>query len=98
MYTRDVMSEKREKVSIFSVVTKISTYGGTLKHRAWTFLNHFLDAKVHVDYDYKAQMAKNDVNKGHIFDFRKISDKKIEIFPTKKFIKIFSMIFRLIHE
>ena len=98
MYTRDVMSEKRQKVSFFSVVTKISTYGDTLKHRAWTFLNDFPDAKDHEDYDYKTQIAKNDVNKGHIFDFRKISDKKIEIFLTKKFIKIFSMIFRLIHE
>ena len=92
------MGEKRQKMSFFWVVTKISTHGDTLKHRAWTFLNHFLDAEDHEDYDYDIQIAQNDVNKGHIFDFRKISDKKIEIFLTKKSIKIFSMIFRLIYD
>ena len=98
MYTRDVMGEKRKKVSFFSVVTEISTYGDTLKHRVWTFLSHYLDSKHHVDLDYKTQIAKNDVNKGHISDFQKISNKKIEIFLTKKFVKIFSMILRLIYE
>ena len=87
------MSEKREKMSIFSVVTKISTYGGTLKLRDWNYLNHFSDAKYHVDSDYQTQMAKNDDNKGHIVDFLKILRKKSLNFSTKKFIENFSIIF-----
>ena len=93
MYSRDFMSEKREKMSIFSVVTKISTYGGTLKLRDWNNLNHFLDAKDHVDSDYETQMAKNDDNKGHIVDFLKILRKNSQNFSTKKFIENFSIIF-----
>ena len=93
MYSRDFMSEKREKMSIFSVVTKISTYGGTLKLWDWNNLNHFLDAKDHVDFDYETQMAKNDDNKGHIVDFLKISRKKSLNFSTKKFIENFPMFF-----
>ena len=89
MYSRDFMSEKREKMSIFSVVTKISTYGGTLKLRDWNYLNHFSDAKYHVDSDYETQMAKNDDNKGHIVDFLKISRKKSLNFPRKNSYKIF---------
>ena len=57
------MSEKREIISIFSVVTEISTYGGTLKLRDWNNLNHFPDVNDHVDSDYETQMAKNDDNK-----------------------------------
>ena len=87
------MSEKSEKMSIFSVVTKISTYGGTLKLRDWNYLNHFSDAKYHVDSDYETQMAKNDDNKGHIVDFQKILRKKSLNFSTKKFIENFSIIF-----
>ena len=85
-------------MSIFSVVIKISTNGGTLKIRVWNNLNYFSDVKDHEDSDYVTQMTKNDVNKGHISDFQKISNKKIEIFLTKKFVKIFSMILRLIYE
>ena len=95
MYSRDVMGEKREKMSFFSVVTEMSTHGDTLKHRAWTFVNNFSDTKVHVDSDYIAQIVKHDVNKGHIVDYRKISYKKIDIFFTKKFMKNFLMFFRL---
>ena len=93
MYSRDFMSEKREKMSIFSVVTKISTYGGTLKLRDWNNLNHFSDAKYHVDCDYEFQMAKNNDNKGHIVDFLKILRKKSLNFSTKKFIENFPVIF-----
>ena len=80
MYSRDVMGKKREKVSIFSVVTKISTNGGTLKNRVWNNLNYFLDVKDHENFDSGTQMTKNDVNKGHIVDFHKISSQKSLVF------------------
>ena len=72
MYSRDVIIKKCQKISNFSVVTKISTNGGTLKNRVWNNLNHFSDVKDHEAFDYGTQMTKNDVNKGHIVDFRKI--------------------------
>ena len=80
MYSRDVIGKKPEKLSIFSVVIKISTNGGTLKIRVWNNLNYFLDVKDHDNFDYETQMAKNDVNKGHIVNFRKISSKKSLVF------------------
>ena len=87
---------KNLKNVIFSVVTKISTYGDTLKHQDWSILNHFSDTKHHVNSDYETQIDKNDDNKGHIVDFRKIMYKKIDIFfhkkNHKKFFDVFSNI------
>ena len=74
------MAKKREKLSIFSVVTNILTHGDTLKHRASTLWKHFLDAQDHRDYKYILQIAIGDVNKGHIVDFRKFSTEKNDIF------------------
>ena len=92
MYSGDVIGKKPEKVSVFSVVIKISTNGGTLKNRVWNNLSYFLDVEDHENFDSGTQMTKNDVNKGHIVDFRKILSKKSLVFSTKKFIEIFSMI------
>ena len=94
MYPRGVMVEKLSKVSFFSVITKISTYGDALKLRASTFLRHLLDVKDHEDYKYTFQIAIWDVNKGHIVDFPKFSTVKNDIFSTKKIIKKFSMFLR----
>ena len=83
------MAKKREIMSIFSVVTNISTHGDTLKHRASTLLKHFLDAEDHKNCEYILQIAIADVNKGHIVDFPKFSTEKNDIFSTKKFIEKF---------
>ena len=84
MHSHEVMGKKHEKRSLFSVVTKISTHGGTLKKQVWNNLSYFSDVKGHEDFDYELQMAKNDVNKGHIVDFREILSKKSPVFYTKK--------------
>ena len=85
------MAKKREIMSIFSVVTNISTHGDTLKHRASTLWKHFLDAKDHKDCEYILQIAIADVNKGHIVDFPKFSTEKNDIFSMKKIIEKFEM-------
>mgnify|MGYP003331790319 CR=1 FL=1 len=69
MYSRDVMAKKREKFLFFSVVTKTSTHGDTLKHWASTFLTHYLNVEHHKDDEYVFQIAIAIVNKGHIVDF-----------------------------
>ena len=88
------MVKKREKVSIFSVVTNISTHGDILKHRASTLVKHFLDAWDHKDYKCILEIAIEDVNKGHIVDFPKFSTGKNNIFLTKKYIEKFWMFLR----
>ena len=87
------MGEKREKLSFFSVVTNISNHGDTLKHRASTLCEHFLNAQDFKDHKCILEIAIGVVNKGHIVDFPKFSTKKNDIFFTKKTIKNFWMIF-----
>ena len=86
MYSRDVMGKKLEKMSLFSVVTKISTHGDTLKNRASTFWTHFSYWKIHADYKYKTQIAKIDDNKGVLVNFLEKSTLKNEFFQRKKLI------------
>ena len=89
------MAKKREKLSIFSVVTNILTHGDTLKHRASTLWKHFLDAQDQRDFKYILQNAIGDVNKGHIVNFPKFSTEKNDIFSMKKFIEKYEMFFTI---
>ena len=77
------MAKKPEIMSVFSVVTNISTHSDTLKHRTSTLLKHFLNAEDYKDCKYILQIAIADVNKGHIIDFRKFSTKKTTFFLQK---------------
>ena len=86
MYSRDVMGEKLEKMSLFSVVTKISTHGDTLKNQASTFWIHFSYLKIYADYKYKSQIAKIDDNKGVLVNFQEKSTLKNEFSERKKLI------------
>ena len=86
MYPRDFMGKKLEKLSIFSVVTEISTNGDILKDRASTFWTHFSDRKIHVDYEYIIEIARIDDNRRVLVDFLEKSTLKNEIFDRKKLI------------
>ena len=85
------MAKKREKLSIFSVVTNILTHSDTLKHRASTLSKRFLDALDQRDHKCILQIAIGDVNKGHIVNFPKFSTEKNDIFSMKKIIKKYEM-------
>ena len=75
-------------MSNFSVVTKISTNGYTLKLSDCTFLSRFYYACYHNDYDYITQIALADDNKGVSVKFRKKMSKKWKFFAEKNSYKI----------
>ena len=79
------MVKKCWKMSNFSVVTKISTNGYTLKLTDCTFLLRFYYACYQKDYEYISQIALADDNKGVSVKFRKKMSKKMEVFRRKKF-------------
>ena len=84
MYSRDVMVKKCKKMSKFSVVTKISTNGYTLKLTDCPLLLRFYYPHNHENYKYIAQIALADDNKGGFVKFRKKSSQKIAFFDRKK--------------
>ena len=84
MYSRDVMGEKRQKMSFFWVVTKISTRGDTLKLGRSTFLKHHFNGKYHKNYEFITQIAMGRDNKGHIVDFPNFSFEKTTFFSQRE--------------
>ena len=74
-------------MSFFSVVTKISTDGNTLKLRWSTFRKHFLYNSDYKNNEYITQIAIGFDNKGHIVDFLNFLCEKNDILFTKKYKK-----------
>ena len=84
MYSRDVIIKKCRKMSNFSVVTKISTNGYTLKLTDCPLFLRFYCPDNHENYKFIAQIAVADDNKGVFDKFRKKSSQKIAFFDRKK--------------
>ena len=80
-------------MSNFSVVTKISTNGCTLKLTDCPLLLRFYCLDNHENYKFIAQIAVADDNKGVFDKFRKKSSLKIAFFTEKNQYKIFGCFF-----
>ena len=88
MYSRDVIIKKCRKMSNFSVVTKISTNGYTLKLTDCPLFSRFYCPDNYENYKFIAQIAVADDNKGVFDKFRKNQVKKSRFLTEKNQYKI----------